>query len=111
MDVNTPLGGAEAVFERPVATMPVLLTSVAATSTGDFTVVFLGTSKGHLKKVRACHLAAVFIPLESASERRSSCPYLGADVSFRSSWAESSTFGQVPPVGLFVPKSPRWDFF
>jgi plexin A len=52
LDVNTPLGGGEAVIERPVCTMNnVLLTAVAATSTGDFTVVFLGTSKGHLKKV------------------------------------------------------------
>lgn len=52
LDVNTPLGGNEAVVERPVVTMNnVLLTAVAATSTGDFTVVFLGTSKGHLKKV------------------------------------------------------------
>ena len=49
--MNTPLGG-----ESPIAAVPVLLfttklTAVAATSTGDFTVVFLGTSKGHLKKV------------------------------------------------------------
>ena len=52
LDVNTPLGGGEAVIGRPVCTMNnVLLTAVAATSTGDFTVVFLGTSKGHLKKV------------------------------------------------------------
>ena len=50
--MNTPLGGGEPVIERPVVTMNgVLLTAVAATSTGDFTVVFLGTSKGHLKKV------------------------------------------------------------
>lgn len=53
LDVNTPLGGGESVMERPVCTMNnVLLTAVAATSTGDFTVVFLGTSKGHLKKVK-----------------------------------------------------------
>lgn len=53
LDVNTPLGGGDPVSERPVATMNgVVLTAVAATSTGDFTVVFLGTSKGHLKKVR-----------------------------------------------------------
>jgi len=51
LDVNTPLGGGEPVLERPVATMPVLLTAVAATSTGDFTVVFLGTNTGHLKKI------------------------------------------------------------
>lgn len=51
LDVNTPLGG-----EQPVSAVPVLLfgtrlTAVVATSTGDFTVVFIGTSTGHLKKV------------------------------------------------------------
>lgn len=51
LDVNTPLGG-----ETPMAAVPVLvfnhhLTAVAATSTGDYTVVFVGTSTGHLKKV------------------------------------------------------------
>ena len=51
LDVNTPLGG-----ELPIAAIPVLvfgshLTAVAATSTGDYTVVFLGTANGHLKKV------------------------------------------------------------
>lgn len=51
LDVNTPLGG-----EQPIAAVPVLvfgahLTAVAATSTGDYTVVFLGTATGHLKKV------------------------------------------------------------
>lgn len=51
LDVNTPLGG-----EQPIAAVPVLvfgshLTAVAATSTGDYTVVFLGTANGHLKKV------------------------------------------------------------
>uniref|UniRef100_A0A224XGD6 Putative plexins functional semaphorin receptor n=1 Tax=Panstrongylus lignarius TaxID=156445 RepID=A0A224XGD6_9HEMI len=51
LDVNTPLGG-----ETPMTAVPVLLvnqhlTAVAATSTGDYTVVFLGTSNGRLKKV------------------------------------------------------------
>ncbi|XP_022901683.1 plexin-A2 [Onthophagus taurus] len=51
LDVNTPLGG-----EAPISAVPVLvfntrLTAVAATSTGDFTVVFIGTATGHLKKV------------------------------------------------------------
>ncbi|XP_026472464.1 plexin-A4 [Ctenocephalides felis] len=52
LDVNTPLGG-----EQPIAAVPVLLlpntrlTAVAATSTGDYTVVFVGTADGHLKKV------------------------------------------------------------
>jgi plexin A len=43
-EVNSPLGG-----EQPIAAVPVLvygshLTDVAATSTGDYTVVFLGTA-------------------------------------------------------------------
>lgn len=43
------------VEAAPVLTYDgVLLTSVAATSTHDYTVVFLGTSNGHLKKVRNC---------------------------------------------------------
>ncbi|CAH1393499.1 unnamed protein product [Nezara viridula] len=51
LDVNTPLGG-----ETPMTVVPVLLvnqhlTAVAATSTGDYTVVFLGTANGRLKKV------------------------------------------------------------
>ncbi len=52
LDVNTPLGG-----ELPVVTEPVItfddahLTAVTATSTGDYTVAFLGTGEGHLKKV------------------------------------------------------------
>lgn len=51
LDVNTPLGG-----ETPMAAVPVItfghhLTAIAATSTGDYTVVFVGTSTGHLKKV------------------------------------------------------------
>lgn len=55
LDVNTPLGG-----ETPMAAVPVLvfndhLTAIAATSTGDYTVVFVGTSAGHLKKVTISH--------------------------------------------------------
>uniref|UniRef100_A0A1B6HCH7 Sema domain-containing protein n=1 Tax=Homalodisca liturata TaxID=320908 RepID=A0A1B6HCH7_9HEMI len=51
LDVNTPLGG-----ETPMAAVPVVvfnhhLTAIAATSTGDYTVVFVGTSSGHLKKI------------------------------------------------------------
>ncbi len=62
LDVNTPLGGGDPVMERPVATMNgVLLTAVAATSTGDFTVVFLGTSKGHMKKVSRAVKANSFL--------------------------------------------------
>ncbi|XP_057324219.1 plexin-A4 [Microplitis mediator] len=51
LDVNTPLGGQEPMTAVPVLTFPTLLTAVAATSTGDFTVVFIGTRDGHLKKV------------------------------------------------------------
>lgn len=52
LDVNTPLGGREPMTAVPVITFDkTLLTAVAATSTSDYTVVFLGTSKGHLKKV------------------------------------------------------------
>lgn len=51
LDVNTPLGGQEPMVAMPVLTFNTLLTAVAATSTGDYTVVFIGTQKGHLKKV------------------------------------------------------------
>ncbi|KAF7989684.1 hypothetical protein HCN44_008358 [Aphidius gifuensis] len=51
LDVNTPLGGQEPMIAMPVLTFNTLLTAVAATSTGDYTVVFIGTQKGHLKKV------------------------------------------------------------
>ncbi|XP_074605238.1 plexin A [Brevipalpus obovatus] len=51
MDVNTPLGGTMPIEAAPVLTYPnVLLTSVAATSTHDYTVAFLGTSSGYLKR-------------------------------------------------------------
>lgn len=52
LDVNTPLGGEDPIAAFPVLTFDTLLTAVAATSTGDYTVVFLGTNKGHLKKVK-----------------------------------------------------------
>lgn len=51
LDVNTPLGGQEPMTAIPVLTFNTLSTAVAATSTGDFTVVFIGTQHGHLKKV------------------------------------------------------------
>lgn len=51
MDVNTPLGGSMPVEAAPVLRFSgILLTAVAATSTHDYTVTFLGTSTGHLKK-------------------------------------------------------------
>lgn len=51
LDVNTPLGGEQAIEAVPVLLFSTQLTAVAATSTGDYTVVFVGTSQGHLKKV------------------------------------------------------------
>lgn len=51
MDVNTPLGGSMPIEAAPVLTYTnTLLTSVSSTSTHDFTVTFLGTSDGHIKK-------------------------------------------------------------
>nr|XP_034833100.1 uncharacterized protein LOC117989797 [Maniola hyperantus] len=51
LDVNTPLGGEQPVEAVPVAVFKKRLTAVAATATGDYTVVFAGTSEGHLKKI------------------------------------------------------------
>ncbi|XP_065576884.1 plexin-A4-like isoform X2 [Artemia franciscana] len=51
LDVNTPLGGEEPVREKPLATFTNHLTAITATSTGEFTVAFLGTAEGHIKKV------------------------------------------------------------
>ena len=51
LDVNTPLGGELPVVNEPVLTFNSHLTAVTATSTGDYTVAFLGTGDGHLKKV------------------------------------------------------------
>ncbi|XP_043223857.1 plexin-A2-like isoform X2 [Amphibalanus amphitrite] len=51
MDVNTPIGGSRPVTSVAVLTFDALLTSVAATTTGDFNVVFAGTADGHLRKV------------------------------------------------------------
>lgn len=51
MDVNTPLGGEQPVEGLAILTFPTRLTAVAATSTEVYTVVFLGTAQGHLKKV------------------------------------------------------------
>lgn len=44
-----------------VLTFETHLTAVAATSTGDYTVVFVGTNKGHLKKVSAVKLISRII--------------------------------------------------
>ena len=53
MEVNTPLDGAVPIDAAPLLVYPnTLLTSVSAVSTHDYTVCFLGTADGHLKKVR-----------------------------------------------------------
>ena len=51
LDVNTPLGGELPVVTEPVLTFDSHLTAVTATSTGDYTVAYMGTGDGHLKKV------------------------------------------------------------
>nr|NP_524637.2 plexin A, isoform A [Drosophila melanogaster]AAF59394.1 plexin A, isoform A [Drosophila melanogaster] len=51
LDVNSPLGGETPITSVPVAMFNTKLTSVAATSTSGYTVVFVGTSDGFLKKV------------------------------------------------------------
>lgn len=51
LDVNTPLGGELPVVSEPVLTFESHLTAVTATSTGDYTVAFLGSGDGYLKKV------------------------------------------------------------
>lgn len=51
LDVNSPLGGEMPVTVTAAATFNTEVTSVAATSTSSFTVVFIGTSKGRVKKL------------------------------------------------------------
>uniref|UniRef100_A0A8D8QE28 Plexin-A4 n=1 Tax=Cacopsylla melanoneura TaxID=428564 RepID=A0A8D8QE28_9HEMI len=48
---NHPLGGKQPIKSKSVLNLDVRATAVAATSTGDYTVVFIGTENGHLKKV------------------------------------------------------------
>ena len=45
LDVNTPLGGELPVVQEPVLTFDSHLTAITATSTGDFTVAFIGKRK------------------------------------------------------------------
>ena len=52
MNMNSPLGGEQPVKSLAVNIFNVRLTAVAATSTEVYTVVFIGTATGHLKKVR-----------------------------------------------------------
>uniref|UniRef100_A0A1A9VAI8 Sema domain-containing protein n=1 Tax=Glossina austeni TaxID=7395 RepID=A0A1A9VAI8_GLOAU len=51
LDVNSPLGGDQPITAVPVAVLRDNLTSIAATSTSGYTVVFVGTGIGYLKKV------------------------------------------------------------
>ncbi|XP_055858315.1 plexin-A4 isoform X1 [Episyrphus balteatus] len=51
LDVNSPLGGEHPIAAVPVAIFNKRLTSVAATRTSGYTVVFIGTADGYLKKI------------------------------------------------------------
>ncbi|ACY70534.1 plexin A3 isoform X1 [Drosophila virilis] len=51
LDVNSPLGGEQPITAVPVAMFNTRVTSVAATSTSGYTVVFIGTVDGYIKKV------------------------------------------------------------
>ncbi|GAB0093919.1 Plexin_cytopl domain-containing protein [Sergentomyia squamirostris] len=51
LDVNSPLGGEQPIAAIPVVLFNVPLTAVAATRTSGYTVVFIGTARGHLKKI------------------------------------------------------------
>lgn len=53
----------------PVLTFDTHLTAVAATSTGDYTVVFVGTNEGHLKKVSALYSLSPSIEEQEARKR------------------------------------------
>lgn len=54
----------------PVLTFDTHLTAVAATSTGDYTVVFVGTNEGHLKKVSALYSLSPSIEEEQEARKR-----------------------------------------
>lgn len=51
LDVNSPLGGEQAIASIPVLLSELKMTSIAVTTTSNFTVVFIGTLTGQLKKV------------------------------------------------------------
>ncbi|XP_049284927.1 plexin-A2 isoform X3 [Anopheles funestus] len=51
LDVNSPLGGEQAVASLAVILSEERMTSVAVTATSNFTVVFIGTETGQLKKI------------------------------------------------------------
>lgn len=74
MEVNTPLDGAVPIDAAPLLVYPnTLLTSVSAVSTHDYTVCFLGTAEGHLKKVSVLSDSFSQVPRDGESyEKRSS---------------------------------------
>ena len=52
--INHPIHGPEAVSRRAVITWPgVSVTSLAIDQSGNYTVAFVGTSDGYIKKVNA----------------------------------------------------------
>ena len=51
IDVNNPLGGNLPMVAKPIITFTTRLTSVIATTISEYSVAFLGTADGHLKKV------------------------------------------------------------
>lgn len=51
LDVNSPLGGETPVTATAAATFNTEISSIAATTTSSFTVAFIGTKKGKLKKL------------------------------------------------------------
>lgn len=51
LDVNSPLGGETPVTATAAATFNTEISSIAATFTSSFTVAFIGTKKGKLKKL------------------------------------------------------------
>ena len=51
LDVNTPFGGELPVVSEPIITFETRLTSVIATTISEFSVSFVGTEDGHLKKI------------------------------------------------------------
>lgn len=51
LDVNSPLGGDQPITAVAVLKFKDYLTSIAATSSSGYTVVFIGTGNGYLKKI------------------------------------------------------------
>lgn len=51
LDINTFIRGEDAITAAPVMSFDEHLTAIAATSTDNNTLVFVGTSDGHLKKI------------------------------------------------------------